>query len=593
MAKVNTPLERYVAQLMTWVERERDEEVTRLASATAGVPNSVLSHRGLALLGLRVTRIVDVEPSDRAKLPPHRFKAGDVVELAPQGGGKAVGKAGGGRDGYASGVVLRVAEGKVVVALDETALALEGLACFWKVTQLANEVTYKRMLHVLEAMRQVLSPERTKLDATGWLGDAELNDPRVTLETIRFLDEGLNPSQKEAVRHCLSARHVALIHGPPGRLIRQLVARELRVLVCGPSNAAVVQQPQLMDQVLDIRLRYSDAGQLVRDIRHEMDALLGSIAKCKSRSERHQKYAALGDLRKDFRARESRATLELVRGAQVVLSTLSNAGGHVLRHCAFDVAVIDEATQALEAESWIAISKCSRVVLSNQPGLERTLFLRLLDHGPRIVRMLTVQYRSHALIMGFSAAQLYHNRLTPHPSVRAHLLKDLEGVADEDVTSVPLVFLDTAGSDLYESTDDASGAGTRWNSGEAQLVAAHLAKLIEAGVDPKVVAIISPYNGQVVLLKAELAPQYPQLEVGSVDGFQGREKEAVIVSLVRSNADGEVGFLKDYRRLNVAITRARRHLCIIGDSAPRPNFLAELGKYLDEHAETWVPEMYS
>ncbi|KAJ9055818.1 hypothetical protein DSO57_1039269 [Entomophthora muscae] len=402
--------------------------------------------------------------------------------------------------------------------------------------------------------------------ATPTKGKSRLEfDANVTLESIQFQDTGLNPSQQEAVRHSLSAQHVALIHGPPGtgkthtlvELIRQFVIRGLRVLVCGPSDAAVdnllerlvphrlnclrvghpgrVQQPQLMDNVLDIKLRYSDASQLVKEIRQEMDGLLTSIAKCKSRSERKQMYTTLSDLRKDFRSRELRATQDGV-------------GGRVLQQHSFDVVVIDEATQAVEAECWIAISRSTRVVLagdhhqlpptikSGLPELEKTLFLRLLEHGSRVVRMLTVQYRMHNLIMGFSSSQLCH--------------KNLKRIEDEDVTSLPLIFVDTAGSDLYESTDEATEKGSRWNSATTTGCCPS-GQIDRAGLDPKDIAVISPYNGQVALLKTELRPLYPQLEIGSVDG---------------SNSDGEVGFLKDYRRLNVAITRTRRHLCLIGDS---------------------------
>jgi ATP-dependent RNA/DNA helicase IGHMBP2 len=174
-----------------------------------------------------------------------------------------------------------------------------------------------------------------------------------------------------------------------------------------------------------------------------------------------------------------------------------------------------------------------------------------------------VQYRMHEAIMTFSSDQFYEGSQQAHDSVRSHLLCDLPGVAAQPLTQTPVEFIDTAGAGHDEELEP--DGESRLNQGEADLVCRKVQALLEAGVPAEGVAVIAPYAAQVRLLRERLA--VPGLEIDSVDGFQGREKEAVVLSLVRSNREGEVGFLADTRRMNVALTRARRKLLIIGDSA--------------------------
>ncbi|MBI4601727.1 MAG: AAA family ATPase, partial [Planctomycetes bacterium] len=214
------------------------------------------------------------------------------------------------------------------------------------------------------------------------------------------------------------------------------------------------------------------------------------------------------------------------------------------------------------------------------------LFDRLsARHGGAITRMLTVQYRMHEAIMEWPSRELYDGRLEAHPSVARHLLSGLPGVAASPDTIAPLVFIDTAGCGFEEAVEP-EGDSKR-NDGEAAVVARHLESLFAAGLSPADAAVITPYNAQVDRLRAALAPAHPGLEIGSVDGFQGREKEAVVISLVRSNHRGDVGFLSDDRRTNVAVTRARRHLAVIGDSATisRHAFLGRLVEHCQARGE--------
>jgi Superfamily I DNA and RNA helicases and helicase subunits len=195
------------------------------------------------------------------------------------------------------------------------------------------------------------------------------------------------------------------------------------------------------------------------------------------------------------------------------------------------------------------------------PGisLETTLFDRLLSlHGPSIKRMLTIQYRMHEKIMRFPSDELYESKLVAADSVKSRLLKDLPyEVEDTDDTREPLVFWDTQGGDFPEKTEDeeigkkeALLGESKSNEMEAAVVSRHVGNLIRAGVKAEDIAVVTPYNGQLAVLSQILKEKYPGIELGSVDGFQGREKEAVVVSLVRSNPEHEVGFLGEKRRLN-------------------------------------------
>jgi superfamily I DNA and/or RNA helicase len=166
----------------------------------------------------------------------------------------------------------------------------------------------------------------------------------------------------------------------------------------------------------------------------------------------------------------------------------------------------------------------------------------------------------------------------------------LEGVSRNEATSTVMLFYDTAGFDYFEGTieDDLC---SKFNEGEAEMVVRHLNSLLESGVPPNEIAIITPYNAQVNLIKSMVDEMDINVEVGSVDGFQGREKEAIIISFVRSNSIGEIGFLSETRRTNVAITRARRHVCLVGDSSTleKAKFYKDLIDYVDEFGDISFP----
>ena len=461
----------------------------------------------------------------------------------------------------------------------------------------------------MEKMGKMTEPEYTHFMRVAF-GHTTPLDVDTSSTAVEFFNPDLNDSQKEAIRFALASKDVVLIHGPPGtgkthtliELILHLVQRQLRVLVCGPSNVSVdniVERlapsrvplvrvghparllPSVVDHSLDVLTRTSDAAGIVRDIRDEIDQKQASIRKTRSGRERRAVYADLKQLRKEFRERESKCVDSLLRGSEVVLSTLHGAGGHQVKNQKFDVVIIDEASQALEAQCWIPLLAVSKVILAGdhlqlpptvksvqrkspteEPSfsLEKTLFDRLLDlHGSRIKRMLTTQYRMHDTIMRFPSDELYESKLIAADTVKARLLKDLPyDVRDDDDSREPLVFWDTQGGDFPERTEDADVAKkdtllgeSKSNEMEAYVVAKHVSDLVDgSGIKPEDIAVITPYNGQLALLSRSLRERYPGLELGSVDGFQGREKEAVVLSLVRSNPQHEVGFLGERRRLN-------------------------------------------
>jgi predicted DNA helicase len=201
---------------------------------------------------------------------------------------------------------------------------------------------------------------------------------------------------------------------------------------------------------------------------------------------------------------------------------------------------------------------------AQREGYGRSMMQRLVEaHGETITRRLGVQYRMHEAIMRFSSQEFYEGSLDADPAVADHLLTQLTGVEEAPLTATPLEFVDTAGADFDEEPDP-DGASRR-NPQEGRLVLRLVDELLAAGVTPQDIAVIAPYAAQVRWLRDNRSD--PAVEVDTVDGFQGREKEAVVISMVRSNREGEIGFLADTRRMNVAMTRARRKLIVCGDSA--------------------------
>ncbi|KAJ3217392.1 hypothetical protein HDU67_007975 [Dinochytrium kinnereticum] len=521
------------------------------------------------------------------------------------------------------GVVARVREGCLTVAVWEE-VPEEVWGGRVRVLLRGGEVTYRRMLDALTDLERRYATTTPPSHVTALLG---MSDPGFETivrgcegeEGVMILDGSLNVSQVRAVEFAVGAREVAVIHDT---LVERLSKHRLNLARLG--HPARVKR-EVIDHALEVRVRSSDEGKLVADVRTDLDRALAAVQKAKGRDKRREAYAEVKALRGELRTRERTVVQTIVRNTQVVLCTLSGAASTKLRNEVFDTVVIDEASQAIEAECWIALVKARKVILAgdhrqlpptvksgnsdttktgkkkkNPPAdhpltLELTLFDRLLAmYGDSIKRLLNVQYRMHEMIMRYPSTAMYQGSLIAFESVKGHLLQDLPGVKSTDETSTPILLINTSDSGMSEApeADDEDskrdfGAESLLNRGEADLAARHVKRLIEAGVTPSSIAIISPYSAQVRLLRSLLREEFPELEIGTVDSFQGAEREAIVLSLVRSNDKNEIGFLQDSRRLNVAVTRARRHLAVVADvnCMTRNPFLKGLFTFMEEHGD--------
>jgi superfamily I DNA and/or RNA helicase len=532
-------------------------------------------------------------------LPWTRLSGGSPVLLSVQGPADAPNW---------RGVVTDVRDRTIGVALEEPPEERDDSAPL-RIDLSHDEIARRRQRAALDRARNARRDRLAELRAV-LLGES-LPSFKAPV-AWELLDPALNESQREAVDFALSAADLAIIHGPPGtgktttviELIRQAVRRGEKVLACAPSNLAVDNLlerlvaadervvrvghparvlPALREHTLDLMVEDHDDTRLARKLAKEAFALFRQAskwtrAKPEPGARREQRQEAR-QLLADARRIEDQAVEQILDRASVVCATTTAIDSHIFGKRTFDLLVLDEACQTTEPGCWIPITRCRRVVLAGDhcqlpptvlsaeaaaQGFRVSLLERLVDHyGPTVTRRLQVQYRMHEAIMNFSSAEFYDCELQAADSVRSHLLRDLPSVQSEPLTESPVEFIDTAGASFDEQREP--DGESRLNPSEARLVVRKVHALLAAGVPAASIAVIAPYSAQVRLLRESL--NVPGLEIDSVDGFQGREKEAVIVSLVRSNSENEIGFLGDVRRMNVALTRARRKLLVIGDSA--------------------------
>jgi superfamily I DNA and/or RNA helicase len=607
------------------VARARIEEVTRLWRAEraatrrrfeetrAALPPNERVARGVALRGLTVDE-TDAAPGGRvqlwlalaggAPLPDTRFGPGDPVVLWHERPDA---------EDAVYGVVSRKARGRLGVMTDtEPPEWMEETSI--RVDASAPESTFDLGDRALSELASAAVSS-----TGGWFrrilfGDAPPSPAIV--EPLDPYDGGLDPAQRAAVQHALGSPDVALIHGPPGtgktrtlvEVVRQAVAAGERVLCCAASNMAVDNlaerlletgesvvrlghparvAPAVEAHSLDALLRQSDAWGLARDWLREANELRSRaesrLARGRiNRSEARAMRQEAGRLMRDARRHLAGVQSALLSGAQIVCATAAGADALLLKEGRFDRVVLDEATQAVDPIALVALSRGGRAVLAGDPhqlpptvidpraaraGLRETFFERIAAAHPSACRMLIVQHRMNDALMAWPSASMYGQRLVAAASVARHQLADLPGVAPDPDRQGALFFVDTAGrgwDELEGSEVDPSLS----NPGQAERTADEVRRLFARGLPLPDIAVITPYDAQVRLLRQLLAAEVSEgLEIRTVDGFQGREKEAVVVDLVRSNPDGRLGFLEDTRRMNVAVTRARRYLVVIGDSA--------------------------
>ncbi len=504
----------------------------------------------------------------------------------------------------------------------------------------ANDITFQRMQDALARLDQQPILQKRLLVPIAF------NDEPANANDVTFDNINLNDSQQAAVLNALSSQEIFLIHGPPGtgktttlaEAIFQLTQQKKKVLVCAPSNTAVdnileklieknikcvrVGNPirvneALLAHSLDVQLQESADYQLANNLwnktqilqkeqqeylpatgqnrRGLKDDVIVKQAKIKKpyRGIPHSKMRKMAKwitLQREINALydkantlQQKAVEQLIEQANVICCTNSAAGSNLMKDTIFDVACIDEATQATEPETLIPLVKGKKWILagdhkqlpptvksSGTAALRISLFERLLAlNEDTISHTLVIQYRMHQDIMQFSNAQFYKNKLRAHPAIAQHTLSDLSGyspfnnnpfiptAATDPLT--PILFIDCP--EGKEST--LAESFSYFNEAEISLTQQVTDALLSSRLFPDDIGIISPYDQQVSRLKSKLRDYH--IEIKSIDGFQGREKEVIIISLVRANSEGNIGFLRDYRRLNVALTRAKRKLIIIGN----------------------------
>ncbi|XP_045893560.1 DNA-binding protein SMUBP-2 [Micropterus dolomieu] len=630
-------IEQFVSKTLELLQEEREAEIEETRIWQENISLKDLQNKGVCLLKLQIgsqstglygRTVVVLEPRKHLgflSLPSNSFGPGDIVGLYDTGGCTAASQIG-------TGIVTRVSQASVSVAFDDSKGGLSfDTDALYNLLKLANDVTYKRMKKALNELNGYRNGPAANL-INVLFGESKPSSQSQPNE-VEFFNSNLDDSQREAVSFALSQRELAVIHGPPGtgktttvlEIILQAVKQGQKVLCCAPSNVAVdnlverlawckakvlrLGHPaRLLESIqkhsLDAILAQSDNANIIADIRKDIDKAFMGMKK-REKGERVNFKREIGELRKELKTREATAITQILKSADVVLSTNTGAcDGSPLKflpEAHFDWVVIDECAQALESSCWIALLRARKCILAGDykqlpptiksqtaasKGLSLSLMERLIQmYGDSVVRMLTVQYRMNSAIMEWASKEMYQGRLTAHSSVERHVLKDLPGVACVEETSAPLLLIDTAGCGLSEM--DVTDEQSKGNQGEVDIVELHIKALTEAGVKAKDIAVIAPYNLQVDLLRQKLSARHPELEIKSVDGFQGREKEAVVLSLVRSNRKGEVGFLAEDRRINVAVTRARRHITVVCDTQTVQNhaFLKSLIDHITEFGE--------
>ena len=493
-----------------------------------------------------------------------------------------------------------------------------------------DETSYKLMF---EALDRVMKAKNNRLAYLRDLFYSHQKAGRFSFEPMKF--PWLNPTQERAVNEVLWAKDVAIVHGPPGtgktttlvEAINETLMRESQVLVCAQSNMAV---DWISEKLVDRGINVLRIGNPTR----VNDKMLGFTYE--RRFESHADYPQLWAIRKAIRELrknrkkgsenyhqkmerlksraaeiELRINAELFGEARVIACTLVGSAHHLLEGMKFGTLFIDEAAQALEAACWIPMRRASRVILAGdhcqlpptvksiaalRAGLGKTLMERIAENKPEVVTLLKIQYRMNDEIMRFSSDWFYGGKVESAPQIKYRSVLDYDH---------PITWIDTSdkepadtieeGEDLNFKEQFVGESFGRINKAEAELTLLTLAeyftkiskrRVLEERID---VGIISPYRAQVQYLKKlikkyEFFKPYRRLiSVNTVDGFQGQERDVILISLVRSNDEGQIGFLKDLRRMNVAMTRARMKLIILGnkDTMTKHPFYKKLWEYVE------------
>lgn len=603
------------------LEYEYEKEQFQRQTEAMGVERKV--RRGLCWYPLNVGRnyynsldqlVVDVTNGVPQEDVEHQFEPGKPVCFFEQDASEML------RYMKFVGQVSYVEDNRMVIVLP-SADALQQVQSAQRlgVQLYLDEYTYRQMFAALD---QVINAQKGRLAELRDIIHTSASAHKFTFAPVRF--PWLNSSQEQAVNEVLWAKDVAVVHGPPGtgktttlvEAIYETLRRETQVLVCAQSNMAVdwisekladrgvsvlrIGNPtRVTDKMLGYTFerrfeshpRYTDLWTLRHEIRRMYDSQKG-------RSDSfHQKIERLKDRCTEL---EMTITADLFADARVVACTLTGSANRLLVGHHFGTLFIDEAAQALEAACWIAMQKANRVILAGdhrqlpptikciealKGGLDQTMMQTIVENKPAQVSLLTVQYRMSDGIMQFPNQEFYEGRLESAPQVK------YRGILDWDTA---IDWIDTPEGMDYQEQQAGDGL-SRQNPAEAELTLQSLKDyFIKIGKDRILyervdVGIISPYRGQVSLLRRMLRrdsywkPFRHLITINTIDGFQGQERDVIVISMVRNNDEGDVGFLRDLRRMNVAITRARMKILLIGNRTTLSHypFYRRLLRYID------------
>ncbi len=606
-----TEAQEYIAQLAKIFQLEKKEEIDQFQALSKSTSITQRKNEGITWFPLKVRDerfgmsfrpVITLlrNPSDRGV---HRFQSGSSIALFDDTSGES-----------AAGLVQEVDDSEVTITLQQDELPEWLDSKRLGINLLFDMRTFEQGEFALQAL---LNADKGRLKHLREVASGKILPSHTANHPVLLPD--LNDSQNAAVNHVLSSGDIAIIHGPPGTgktttitsTIAQLVKKEKQVLACAPSNAAIDHlvrklsdkglkvvrignvpkiQEDILESTLDHAMRnHKDFGEIkkYRKRADEFRKLAKQYKRSFGHGEREQRKALFQESRnlvKDARKLEDFIIEDTLRSAQVIACTLVGANHRFLHKIQFKTAFIDEAGQALEPLTWIPALKAEKLVLSGDPlqlpptvksqeamkaGLSITLLERMMGLEGISV-LLSTQYRMNEKIMSFSNSYFYADKLIAHPTVATHTV---EG------QNLEIEFIDTAGCGYNEKSGEAGNS--RQNPEEAELLFKHM----RHNSYPKdaSIGIITPYRGQLLTLNKEKEGLH--IKVSTVDSFQGQERDIIYISLVRSNDRGEIGFLKDYRRMNVAMTRARKKLVVVGDSATigQDDFYSKFITYCEEN----------
>lgn len=541
------------------------------------------------------------EKSNHSNIPYSKISAGSWVQVLDSSSAEVM-----------RAIVYNVKKNEINLVMNQFVNERE-LQGRFKIEMCVDNVTYKRLESGIDELIKKTEDKSKSVLIPLLRHDSKIFDDfeEDSLEVFDECMNDLNEAQKNAVKYSISGTPLSLIHGPPGTgktktlsaIVYNLIKNEKKVLVCAGTNAAVdhlvrnligyelnairVGHPSRVNQelsftLLEKKLDETESGKHINKFKKELQNCLRvkkrRIGKGRylEKDEFQSEKGLIKAYRLEIKRLSKKCLEELALDQGIFCSTMTMSRGDELSELKFDYVVIDEAAQIMEPMSYLPLFKASSFIFAGdhkqlpatvksseclEKGLGKSLFETLVESFPQAVHLLDTQYRMHPEILKFSSDYFYEGRLKTaevlvdrkNDKVTSHILSGLKNA----------VFIDTSGADFEEEILNHSGSYI--NSKEALAVSRLIADLLENGTDEKNIGVIAPYRAQANNIR-EAIDSLGKIEVSTVDSYQGREKDCIIISLTRCNEKKQIGFLKELRRMNVAMTRARHQLIILGDS---------------------------